>query len=115
LNIGLRLAWDLLRAPLPEAVLASVQRDRGAATLAASVRNWLAVTGDASPTLFDRAAFRLRMRGSWFFAPAYLLRLSFSPTEDDWQADGKVSHNGLLDALRRPFRLARKYGRSNKS
>jgi hypothetical protein len=115
LNIGLRLAWDLLRAPLPGAVLASVQGDRGAATLAASVRNWLAATGDASPTLFDRAAFRLRMRGSWLFAPAYLLRLSFSPTEDDWQADGEVSRNGLLDALRRPFRLARKYGRSNKS
>lgn len=115
LRIGLRLASDLLRANLPEAVRGSVQRDRGAATLAASVRDWLAATGDASPTLADRAAFRLRMRGSSFFAPAYLLRLSFSPTEDDWQADGEVSHNGLLDALRRPFRLARKYGRGNKS
>ena len=115
LRTGLRLASDLLHARLPDAVLADVQGDRGAAKLAACVRTWLAAPGDASPTLFERAAFRLRMRGSGFFAPAYLLRLSLSPTEEDWQADGEISHNRLLDALRRPFRLARKYGRGQRS
>jgi hypothetical protein len=115
LHTGLRLASDLLHARLPDAVLAAVEEDRGAAKLVERVRTWLPAAGNASPTLFERAAFRLRMRGSGFLAPAYLLRLSFSPTEDDWQADGEVSDNSLLDALRRPFRLARKYGRSNKS
>ena len=113
LNLGLRLASDLLRARLPEDVLAAVQEDMDAGKLAACVVAWLA--GDVSPTLLERAAFRLRMCGNGFLAPAYLLRLSFSPTEEDWQANGEVSHNFLLDALRRPFRLARKYGRSNKS
>jgi hypothetical protein len=115
LDIGLWLASDLLRARLPDPVLSAMHRDRGASTLALRARAWLAATGGASPTLFDRAAFRLRMRGSWFFAPAYLLRLTLSPTEDDWQADVGISHNSLVDVLRRPLRLARKYGRSNKS
>jgi len=55
------------------------------------------------------------MPGNRVAAPGYLLRLSFSPTEDDWLADGQIKHNRLLEALRRPFRLARKYGRGAKS
>jgi hypothetical protein len=54
------------------------------------------------------------MRGGLLAAPAYLLRLSLSPTEEDWQAGGEISDNRLLDTLRRPFRLARKYGRGGK-
>jgi hypothetical protein len=92
-----------------------VQGDVGAAKLAACVRTWLTAARNAPPTLFERAAFRLRMRGGSLAAPAYLLRLSLSPTEEDWQAGGEISHNRLLDALRRPFRLARKYGRGSKS
>jgi hypothetical protein len=55
------------------------------------------------------------MRGGVFAGPAYFLRLSLSPTEEDWQAGEKISRNRLLDALRRPFRLVRKYGRSGKA
>lgn len=113
LHAGLRVAADLLNARLPQAMLEVVQRDVGAGKLASCVGTW--VTGNISPTLLERAAFRLRMRGNGLFAPAYLLRLSLSPTEEDWQTDGEISHNRLLDALRRPFRLARKYGHSNKS
>jgi hypothetical protein len=113
LHAGLRLASDLLRAHLPEAVLSAVREDRGAGKLAACVGAWL--TGNVSPTLLERAVFRLRMRGNRLFAPAYLLRLSLSPTEEDWQMDSEISHNRLLEVLRRPFRLARKYGHSNKS
>jgi hypothetical protein len=54
------------------------------------------------------------MRGGLLAAPAYLLRLTFSPTEEDWQTDGRISQNRFLDALRRPFRLVRKYGRGGK-
>ncbi len=115
LRTGLRLASDLLHARLPDAVFADVQGDRGAAKLAASVRTWLAAAGNASPALFERAAFRLRMRGSGFSAPAYLLRLSLSPTEEDWKPGAEEARPGFLDALRRPFRLARKYGRGSKS
>jgi hypothetical protein len=111
LHTGLSLASDVLHAHLPEAVLAAVEQDVGAAKLAACVHRWLNPDRKTSPTLFERAAFRLRMPESRMAAPAYLLRLSFSPTEDDWLADGESKHNRWLEALRRPFRLARKYGR----
>jgi hypothetical protein len=114
LHTGLRLAVQLLNAGLPEVVSSRVQEDAGSARLVASVLGWLPAAGHASPGLFQRAAFRLRMRGGFFAAPAYLLRLSLSPTEEDWQADGELSRNTLLEALRRPFRLARKYGRQSK-
>jgi len=116
LHTGLRLASDLLRVPLPDKVQAVVQADVIAGRLAEQVCKWLPATGSAPPGLFQRAAFRLRMRGGLISAPVYLLRLSFSPTEEDWMdAPGaEAKRHGFLDAVRRPFRLARKYGRAGK-
>ncbi len=115
LHTGLRLASDVLHAALPDKVLVNVQNDGGAAKLAASAQRWLNPDSKTSPTLFEGVAFRLRMPGSRIAAPAYLLRLSFSPTEDDWVGDVEIKHSRVLEALRRPFRLAGKYGRGAKS
>jgi hypothetical protein len=111
LHAGLRLASELLRAPLPENVSRRAQADANAAGLVKKILRWLPAAGYAPPGLFERAAFRMRMRGGLLAAPAYLLRLSLSPTEEDWQNDGQVTRNQLLEILRRPFRLARKHGR----
>ena len=116
LHTGLRLAADLLRTQLPSEVLAMVQADRMAGQLLArQICKWLPAAGYVPPALFERAAFRLRMRGGLFSAPAYLLRLSLSPTEDDWAGSGQEKNPTFLDAVRRPFRLAKKYGRAGKS
>jgi len=115
LDTGLRLAMDVLRAELPEAIAAGVRGDAVAARLAGQALRWLPAAGYVPPGLFERAAFRLRMRGNFLAAPGYLLRLTLSPTEEDWQAAGQGSENQLLDALRRPFRLARKYRRHSKT
>jgi hypothetical protein len=114
LHTGLRLASDLLHARLPDKVLVAVQGDLGAAKLAACAQEWLNPNSKTSPTLFERVAFRLRMPGSGLSAPAYLLRLSLFPTEEDWKPGAAESRHGFLDALYRPFRLARKYGRGGK-
>ena len=113
-HTGLHLAADLLGAPMPDHVLVAMKRDVGSAKLAACASKWLLTAPDVPPTLFERAIFRLRMRGNTFAAPAYLLRLSFSPTEEDWQATGEISHRRVFEMLRRPFRLARKYSRGSK-
>jgi putative nucleotidyltransferase-like protein len=112
LHTGLCLAAKLLAMPLPERFSLSVQGDAVAARLAAQVLKWLPAAGYAAPGLFERAVFRMRMRGSWLAAPTYLLRLSLFPTEEDWQKGSQLSQKRFLDALRRPFRLARKYSRS---
>jgi hypothetical protein len=113
LRAGLRLASDLLKTKLPGKVQVAVQADVVAARLAKQCCQWLPAAGNAPPSLFVRAAFRLRMRGGLLAAPAYLLRLSFSPTEEDWKDDGEGSRRKFLDVVRRPFRLARKYGRDS--
>jgi hypothetical protein len=111
LHTGLRLATDLLKARLPEKVQAPVQADAVAARLAEQACEWLPAAGSAPPGLFERALFRMRMRGGLLSAPAYLLRLSLSPTEEDWKVAAGKNRHGFLDAIRRPFRLARKYRR----
>ena len=117
LHTGLRLAADLLRVHPPGKLQAVVQADVAAGRLAEQVYQWLPAAGSAAPGLFQRAAFRLRMAGGLISAPAYLLRLSFSPTEEDWMngAGTEAKRHSFLNAVRRPFRLARKYGRTGKT
>ena len=115
LHTGLLLAVDLLGTQLADKILAVVRPDRQAAQLAGRIVGWLMDGNAKPPGLFERAAFRLRMRGGLFAAPAYLLRLSFSPTEEDWQESGKGLPGKFFETLSRPFRLARKYGRGGKT
>src|SRR6266478_2088610 len=115
LHTGLRLAADLLQARLPGKVQATVEADAGAARLAQQSGKWLPAAGYAPPGLFERAAFRLRMHGGFLSAPAYLLRLSLSPTEEDWTEGAEGRRSWIPDTFRRPLRLARKYARANKS
>ncbi len=94
-------------------VLPMVHSDSGAAKLAGQVLEWLPAAGSSPPGLLARALFRMRMCGSLISAPAYLLRLSFSPTEEDWKESVEEKRHWFPDAVRRPFRLARKYGRDS--
>jgi hypothetical protein len=117
LHTGLRLASDLLQTQLPDKVQALVKMDAAVARLAEQACKWLPAAGSAPPSLLDRAFFRMCMRGGLISAPVYLLRLSLSPTEEDWMAGAgaETKRHGFLDAVRRPFRLARKYGRGGKT
>jgi putative nucleotidyltransferase-like protein len=115
LHTGLQLAAALLKLRLPDHVLEKVKSDKVAANLASQILNWLPAAGYAPPGLFERAAFRMRMHGGLVSAPAYLIRLSLSPTEEDWGAGAEENQSSFLDVVRRPFRLARKYGRARKS
>lgn len=109
LHTGLLLAGNLLNAALPQNVQGQLQSDRSASHLAAKIANWLPSAGEALPGLFSRALYRVRMRGSVVSGLGYLLRLTFSPTQEDWLADPEKNHDGRFAALRRPIRLAKKY------
>ena len=114
LHTGLQLAATLLELRLPDHVLEKVKSDKVAANLTGQILNWLPTAGYAPPGLFERAVFRMRMHGGLVSAPAYLMRLSLSPTEEDWGVGVEENQSPFLDVVRRPFRLARKYGRARK-
>jgi hypothetical protein len=114
LHVGLLLAMNVAGARLPVNVIDEVSSDAPAARIAAQIARRLPVV-DAEPfSLAGRAAFRIRMRGGFPPGIAYLLRLSLSPTEEDWRAGTGGNRAGMLDAISRPFRLARKYGQNGK-
>jgi Uncharacterised nucleotidyltransferase len=111
LRLGLRLASDVLGAQLPAELKASVHSDRTVAKLAAQIKDRLASRKPREIGVMERAAFRMRMRGGLLAGAAYLLRLSLSPTEEDWTPGKEADSSALMDALSRPLRLARKHGR----
>lgn len=111
LNAGLLLAQTLLRAPLPGDVALRVAADRSAAELVKQISVWLPSAGQQMPGVTSRALYRMRMRGSALGGLSYLLRLTFSPTQEDWSAGGNDNPNDQFASLRRPFRLAKKYRR----
>lgn len=115
LRTALRLAADVLGARLSDGIEAYVQADAVAERLTLQIMRWLPAAGSMQPGIFQRALFRMRMRGGLFSSAAYLLRLTVSPTEEDWADSGGSKRPRFWDALRRPFRLARKYGRDGKS
>ena len=108
LNTGLRLASRLLDVPLP-AGAADALRDSGAAQLANQIALRLPSSQPSPLSIARRALLRLQLRGGILAGVPYLLRLTFSPTEDDWQAGAAPGR--ILDSPRRLFRLAAKYGR----
>lgn len=114
LDVALQLAQCVLSMTFPEDVCARVKSDASTLKLVAQIDRWLPAAGSAPPAIFERAMFRLRMRGGGFAGLRYLLRLSFSPTEEDWASGIEGKRPRLLDALGRPFRLARKYGGGGK-
>ena len=111
LHLGLRLASDVLGARLPVQLQASVQSDRVVAKLAAHIESRLGSHQPHDPGVLERALFRIRMRGNFVAGVAYLLRLSLSPTEEDWGPEGALSRPAIVEAVRRPFRLAKKHSR----
>jgi Uncharacterised nucleotidyltransferase len=111
LHLGLRLTSDVLGAGLPEQVNAAVRSDRVVTKLSAQVKSRLASPELQKIGIVQRAVFRVKMPGGLFQGLAYLLRLSLSPTEEDWAAGKEGTRPALLEVISRPFRLAKKHSR----
>jgi len=110
LRIGVQLPSMLLQTKVPSSLVTEIEADSGSETLCRAILTWLPHAGAAPPSLRSRAMFRLKMGGGGLTGVAYLFRLSFSPTQEDWQKDGEERTPRFLESLRRPLRLFRKYG-----
>jgi hypothetical protein len=109
-NVGLLLAESLLGVPVPAEMAATAKADRAARDLVRQVESWLPTAGYKPPPLPRRAMFRLQMGGGGMRGTAYLVRLSLSPTEEDWTEGREERSSRVWEAIKRPFRLMRKYG-----
>jgi hypothetical protein len=109
--LGLLLASDLLDAKLPAQIISKVQSDREVSTLAAHIENRLAKNNASPLGIVRRANFRVKMCSDLLSGLAYLLRLSLSPTEEDWSEGDEGNRSSIVETLSRPFRLSRKYSR----
>jgi len=114
LRLALLLAGNVAGATLPDAVRKDAESDAGAVRLAKQVADRLPHVDEHPLSLFQRALFRIKMRGGGIPGLTYFLRLSLSPTEEDWLAHSESGKQNAVSAIARPFRLARKYGRSEK-
>jgi hypothetical protein len=110
LHVGLLLSESLLGVPVPAEMAASTNPDGAARELVRQVEDWLPTAGYLPPALLRRAMFRLKMGGGGLSGTAYLMRLSLSPTEEDWAEGRDERGSRIWEAIKRPFRLMRKYG-----
>jgi Uncharacterised nucleotidyltransferase len=110
MHVGLLLAESLLGVPVPAEMAARSNADGTAKVLVRQVEGWLPTAGFAPPALSRRAMFRLKMGGGGLAGISYLVRLSLSPTEEDWTEGSDQRGSRVWEAIKRPFRLMRKYG-----
>jgi hypothetical protein len=115
LRVGLLLAIDVLGARVPPQIDRFMRADGDALRVSAQITKRLPLGESVIFGVVRRAAFRVKMRGGLLQGMGYLLRLSLSPTEEDWVSGSEEKRSWLLDAAVRPFRLARKYGRDESS
>jgi Uncharacterised nucleotidyltransferase len=115
LRLGLRLVSDIFAVPLPPHIETVVHSDRTVAKLATQIEKRLISSEPRKLGLMDRGIFRVRMCGGFFAGAAYLLRLSLSPTEEDWTPGNEHNRSVFRDAIGRPLRLAKKHSRHSKS
>jgi hypothetical protein len=110
LHLGLRLALDLLDAPLPGDFRSRVESDPAAARLAAGVAVRLFEGDEYRPAgLIRNMGFNLRARGDWRDKARYLSFI-FTPTDGDLGAVRLPAALSFGYYLLRPFRLLLKGG-----
>ena len=109
LYVALLLAESLLGVLVPAPMAEEVRKDAAAGSLVRHVEAWMPGAGYAPPALSKRAWFRWKVAGGGFAGAAFLLRLSLSTTEEDWEAANEDHNSRLWEAVKRPFRLIRKY------
>lgn len=112
-NFSLLLAQRVFSLAMPAAAMKAFESDVGLRKWCKRIEEAMPSGGRVPPGLMRRAAFRMVMNGGGLTGAKYLLRLTFSPTEDDWKVGAENRPARLRDALLRPLRLAKKYGKGN--
>jgi hypothetical protein len=112
LLLGVALAGELLRAPLPDCVGARIGADPMIPWLSAQVQRWLFCETGERPGRSGQLLFQLRARERRRDGVRYGLSQVLVPRISDWEALRLPSSLAFAYPFLRPLRLARKYGQS---
>lgn len=104
---GLRLAADLLDAPLPEPVATAIDADRAIARLAAQAKEVIFRQPPRPPGMISSLRFNLLARRTWAARGNYLRHL-LTPTDADVRAFRAPRALQFVYYVTRPFRLLAK-------
>ncbi len=116
LFVGLLLAEELLKAPIPSEISGMLGEDETASSLAAEAVEML--FGDRSPpcgsadrlgSSIGEELFYIRARERLRDRSLYYLRRATYPTEEDWDRISLPEDLSFLYRLMRPFRMIGKY------
>src|SRR5207302_7084054 len=110
LLLGLRLANELLDAPLHPDLAGRVMADSSLAPLLAQIRADLFNDPGPALSILRSALFHLRARERWSDRLLYVVRLAASPNVDDWSLVPLPAALSFLYLPLRAVRLAAKYG-----
>jgi len=111
LLLGLWLASDLLRAPIPESLLALARADATVRALADDVSARLRTSQPAPLDRWPTHLFHLRVRERWRDRARYVWYVVTTPTPADWAFVRLPAGLHFLYYVIRPVRLAVKYSR----
>jgi hypothetical protein len=109
LLLGMALASDLLRAPIPEPIQVQIERDPAIPWLSATVGRWL-FSEDGLPGMSGQLPFHFRVRERWRDGARYCLSTALVPRISDWEALTLPPSLSFVYPFLRALRLARKYG-----
>ncbi len=110
LLLGLFLANDLLRAPLPKELHHQLENTPVVKVLARKIYQWLLADPNGGPDGFSAALFHLRTRERLREGLRYSLSLALAPTLADWTMLSIPARLSFLYYPLRMYRLTGKYG-----
>jgi hypothetical protein len=109
LLLGVALAGELLRAPIPDLIEARLRADPVIPWLCAKVQHWLFCETDELPGRSGQLLFHLRARERRRDGIRYCMSQVLVPRISDWEAVPLPPSLAFAYPFLRPLRLAKKY------
>ncbi len=105
--LGLGIAENLIGTPLPEEIVREIRADRAVGNLAQQACDRFLGAVGVRPGPVRRFQMRVQMSGGGFGGARYALRLTATPTEEDWEKLRLPKVFSPLYAVLRPLRILR--------
>ncbi|MGA8074927.1 MAG: nucleotidyltransferase family protein [Candidatus Acidiferrales bacterium] len=108
LFLGISIAQELTEVSLPNSIREKIEADGAVAALATLIQRKMVIEKQTWSAA-SRLRFRFALVENRGEATRYVWRLATAPAEDEWPGEDTSAFASRLQAMLRPFRLARKH------